>query len=255
MHDLVQVTGLIMVPVVIAVLAATLSVRATPGPRLMSGVQHFAAGVVLAAVAGEVLPALREEGHVWWATGGFLLGTVLVIILERVGEREAAADHAGEAPATGPAAGKVVAAALPVGMLVPVAVDLLMDGMLIGLGASLGFTQALILTIALTIEVLFLGISLSASLRKAGQSTGASVAWTAGVALMMLVGALGGALLLGGASPQVLAAVLAFGAAALLYLAVEELMIEAHENAETPWLTALFFVGFTVIYVLGAVAG
>lgn len=72
---------------------------------------------------------------------------------------------------------------------------------------------------------------------------------------MMLVGAVGGAVLLGGASAQVLAAVLAFGAAAVLYLAVEELMIEAHENAETPWLTSLLFVGFALIYVLGEVAG
>lgn len=252
--NLLQVLGLIIVPVVVAVIAAAASVRANPGPRLMSGVQHFAAGVVLAAVAGEVLPALREEGHVWWAAGGFLLGTVLVIVLELVGERETKAEAAEAVKASGPDVATVAAAALPIGMLVPVAVDLLMDGMLIGLGAKLGFTQALILTIALTIEVLFLGISLSASLRQAGQSVGRSVAWTAGVSMMMLVGAVGGAILLGGASPQVLAAVLAFGAAALLYLAVEELMVEAHENAETPWLTSLFFVGFTIIYVLGAVA-
>jgi ZIP family zinc transporter len=75
------------------------------------------------------------------------------------------------------------------------------------------------------------------------------------VAGTMAVGALRGALLLAGASPSVMAAALAFRAAALLYLAVEELMIEAHEHAETPWLTALFFVGFVLIYVLAEVAG
>lgn len=252
MSNLGQVTGLILVPVIITIIAAAVSVRFNPGPRLMSGVQHFAAGVVLAAVAGEVLPALRDEGHIGWATVGFLLGVVLVIGLEFVG----AHDHAhAESEGGGAAqAAKVAKAALPLGMLVPVAVDLLMDGILVGLGASLGFTQALILTIALTIEVLFLGISLSASLRQAGQSVTRSIMWTAAVALMMLVGAIGGALVLGGASPQVLAAALAFGAAALLYLAVEELMSEAHENAETPWLTSLFFIGFILIYVLGAVA-
>lgn len=250
--NLLHVLGLIAVPVVIAIVAAAASVKASPGPKLMSAVQHFAAGVVIAAVAGEVLPSLREEGHLWYAVVGFLLGTALVVILEYVGEREGAAE--GEEATEGATVASVAKAALPIGMLIPVAVDLLMDGMLIGLGASLGPTQALILTIALTIEVLFLGISLSASLRKAGQSTVASIGWTAAVALMMLVGAVGGVIVLGDASPQLLAAVLAFGAAALLYLAVEELMIEAHENAETPWLTSLFFVGFSVIYVLGAVA-
>lgn len=79
--------------------------------------------------------------------------------------------------------------------------------------------------------------------------------WTAAVALMMLVGAIGGALVLGGASPQVLAAALAFSAAALLYLAVDELMSEGHENAETPWLASLFFIGFILIHALGTAAG
>lgn len=86
MHNLFQVIGLIIVPVVVAVVAAAFSVRWTIGPKTMSAVQHFAAGVVLAAVAGEVLPSLRAEGHLWWATGGFLVGTALVVVLEFVGE-------------------------------------------------------------------------------------------------------------------------------------------------------------------------
>jgi len=36
---------------------------ATPGPAAHQRIQHFAAGVVLAALAGEVLPDLRREGH------------------------------------------------------------------------------------------------------------------------------------------------------------------------------------------------
>lgn len=47
-----------------------------------------------------------------------------------------------------------------------------------------------------------------------------------------------------------LAAVLAFGAAALLYLVTEELLVEAHEATETSVLTAMFFVGFLVIFIL-----
>lgn len=273
MDNLLQVTGLIAVPVIVTIVAAALSVRRRPGPYLMSAVQHFAAGVVLAAVAGEVLPALREEGHIVWAVAGFSAGIVLVIALEYIGEREAARETAKEGVAASPegASGsggtarltasqarrspaKVATAALPLGMLIPVAVDLLMDGVLVGMGASLGFAQALILTIALTIEVLFLGVSLTASLRSAGQGAARSVGVVSVVAMTMAVGAIGGALLLTGASPQVMAAALAFGAAALLYLAVEELMLEAHEHAETPWLTALFFVGFVLIYVLGEVA-
>lgn len=175
MHNLLQVVGLIAIPVVVAILAAALSVKVTLGPKLMSAVPHFAAGVVVAAVAGEVLPSLREEGHVWWAVIGSLVGIGLVVILEYVGEREARGEASAPDVTAAPVT-RAAAAALPLGMLIPVAVDLLMDGMLIGLGATLGPVQAIILTIALTIEVLFLGISLSASLRKAGQTTARSIA-------------------------------------------------------------------------------
>ncbi|HJT03446.1 MAG TPA: hypothetical protein VJ757_07440 [Pseudonocardiaceae bacterium] len=61
--------------------------------------------------------------------------------------------------------------------------------------------------------------------------------------------------MLGGASATVLAAVLAFGAAALLYLVVEELLVEAHEQAETPLLAVLFFAGFLGIYLLAGLGG
>ena len=42
--------------------------------------------------------------------------------------------------------------------------------------------------------------------------------------------------------------------AALLYLAVEELLVEAHEEQETPLLGAMFFLGFLIIYILGEIA-
>ena len=48
--------------------------------------------------------------------------------------------------------------------------------------------------------------------------------------------------------------VLSFGLAALLYLVTEELLVEAHEDKETPFHTASFFLGFLVLLILGMVA-
>jgi ZIP family zinc transporter len=48
--------------------------------------------------------------------------------------------------------------------------------------------------------------------------------------------------------------VLSFGLAALLFLVTEELLIEAHEETETPLLTLSFFVGFLLFLLLGMVA-
>ena len=68
--------------------------------------------------------------------------------------------------------------------------------------------------------------------------------------LAIAVGAIGGASVLGGASHATLAAVLAFGAAALLYLVTEELLVEAHETPDTNWHVIAFFVGFIILFAL-----
>ena len=59
----------------------------------------------------------------------------------------------------------------------------------------------------------------------------------------------------GGAALQLitgvaLVGVLAFGVAALLFLVTEELLREAHEVPETPWLTSAFFAGFLLLMLL-----
>ena len=55
--------------------------------------------------------------------------------------------------------------------------------------------------------------------------------------------------MLSGMSGAALDGVLSFGVAALLYLVTEELLVEAHEAPETPFLSATFFVGFLILLV------
>lgn len=43
---------------------------------------------------------------------------------------------------------------------------------------------------------------------------------------------------------------LSFGAAALLYLVTEELLVEAHETKDTPLITSSFFLGFLILMLL-----
>ncbi|HQA31600.1 MAG TPA: hypothetical protein PKX10_09315 [Propioniciclava tarda] len=44
---------LVSLPVLAAIIGAIISVVRPPGPRFVAGVQHFAAGVVMAALVGE----------------------------------------------------------------------------------------------------------------------------------------------------------------------------------------------------------
>lgn len=204
-----------------------------PGVQLTSAIQHLAAGVVFGAVAGEVLPDLRDQHSLGYLVGGFVVGVAAMLVLERFAKK---------AEASG--------SKLPMGLLAMVGIDLVIDGLLVGMGAALGEGKGLVLAIALTLEVLFLGLSVSAELAERGTRPLRSTAIVTALSFGLPVGAIGVAAVLAGASHNVLAAVLAFGAAALLYLVTEELLVEAHEAKETPALTILFFLGFLAILVL-----
>lgn len=242
-----QAAFLVSFPVAASVIGAGIAAVRLPGPRMISAIQHFAAGVVIAALAGEVLPDLRGEGNLTWAVTGFACGTTLVLGLAAYGRKLDGADR-------NPGNSAIVARTLPLGLLVTVAIDLLLDGLLVGLGARLGSTQALILTIALTLEILFLSLSLVAELTERGLGPMRASAVCTGLGLVTAVGAVSAAAFLAGVGTAALAFVLAFGAAALLYLAVEELIAEAHDQEETTFLSAMLFAGFLCIYVLGELA-
>jgi ZIP family zinc transporter len=233
---ILQAATFVLFPVLAAIIGSVIAVLRPPGGKVTSAVQHFAAGVVLAALAGEVLPDLRNEGRLPWAITGFVIGTAVMLglgALNRALERKTETNSG-----------------LPLGFLAAVGVDLFLDGLLVGLGTVLGAKQGLILTIALTIEILFLSLSITITLRGNGLSRGRAVATASGLGLLTAAGAITGAAALAGAPHQVLALVLAFGAAALLYLVVEELLTEAHEHPETSFLGAMFFAGFLTIYVM-----
>ena len=234
-------------PVLATIVGGVIATFRPPGPRVSSAIQHFAAGVVFAAVASELLPEISAEHNNVAVIGGFAAGVVLMLgikwLLEQTvghGAHETGAVAQEEARGEGEWAGLVVT----------VAVDILVDGLLIGVGFAAGAEIGLLLTIALTLELLFLGLSVAAALTADEVGRGKAIAIIAGLAVLVLIGATVGTLLLGGLGAGWLVAVLSFGAAALLYLVTEELLIEAHEREDTPWVTALFFVGFLALFVL-----
>ena len=229
--------GLVVLPVLAGILGAVIAVLRPPRPAVVSGVQHFAAGVVMAAVAGEVLPQLSERGPLWLIVVGFAAGVAVLVGMRHL-----------EGEESSPGAG-----GLPVVFLIVVGVDLFIDGLLVGTGAAVSAETAKIIAIALTVEVLFLSLSVALRLISCGASRFMAAAVTAGLSLVVAVGAILGALVLRGAGDAVLSLVLAFAAAALLWLVVEELLVEAHETPERPWTAAMFFVGFLALFCLEAI--
>lgn len=227
-----QVWTYTLIPVAAAIVGAAVAVNLRPGPVLVSAIQHFAAGVVFAAAAGEILPDLKHAGSPWATLIGGGVG-VAAMLGVRTLERQMKG---------------------PVGLMSVTGIDILVDGLVLGIAFAAGAKAGILLTVALTIEVLFLGLTVANELGEGGVSKWKVVGATAGLVLLLPLGAL-----LGGPVGSMPAAVqggfLAFGLIALLYLVTEELLVEAHETEDRPWVTAMFFVGFLLLLLLDELVG
>ncbi len=207
-------------------------------PRVTSWLLHFAAGVVFAVLASELLPEIRSmQGHgAFPVIVGFLAGACAMVLL---GWATGESDQ-----------GKRSAR----GLLLVVAIDVLLDGVLIGIGFAGAPRTAKIIAIGIATEMLPMGISVARSLRESGTTPLRAAMGCAGLALLPVGGAAAAAALAGVAGTSLIAGLLAFGAAALLYLVTEELLIEAHEHLQGRLDTALFFLGFAAVLFLDAAA-
>ena len=134
------------------------------------------------------------------------------------------------------------------GLLAAVAIDCLVDGITIGVGFAAGIRQGLLISAALTFEMLFLGLATAVVLASGGVPRLRIIVISIALAASLMLAAVAGAAVLPSAPPALLTGLLAFGAASLLYLVTEELLIRAHDLGETRFVTALFFVGFFAVF-------
>lgn len=226
-------------PTLAATFGAVACAWRQPGPALRSCLQHFAAGVVFSVVGVELLPDILRQHRAVPVIIGFTLGIAALLMLRYVGPSE-------EALKRNP--GK-----LPAAFLFAMGIDILIDGFLIGIGFAAGAKEGKLLAFALTVELLSLGIATVVTLTGLGIPQKKAVIVTSAGAGLILVGAGLGSTVLRGFSDTGMELVLSFGLAALLFLVVEELLVEAHEVPETPLITSTFFVGFLLFLVLGIV--
>lgn len=206
---------------------ALLAIAAAPGRRAISAFQHFAAGMVFAGVAVELLPQLESLASPVSMVIGFCLGVAAMFATK--------------------------AFFANAGIVVPVAIDLFIDGVLIAVGFAVGVKGGIILLLGLTLETVSLGLSSAPSLVRSGLAASRVLLWTAAGGIVVLLGTATGYGVVG-LSGIFLAAILGFGVAALLYLVTEELLAEAHEEPDTPFVTSTFFAGFLLPLVMAAFA-
>ena len=214
-----------LVPVLALILAALIAVFIVPRDAVVSLFQHFAAGVVFAAVAVELLPVLKKTGDPLIMTSGFIIGVITMLLIGKFAEK--------------------------MGMVIPIAVDLFVDGMLVAIGFATGSEGGFILLTGLSMEAVSLGLSEAPSLIKRGFSKKKIIGLTFVLGVSLLCGSVFGNTIVG-ISGHLIVGILGFGVAALLYLVTEELLVEAHEVEDTPFITAMFFLGFLLPLLLSS---
>jgi ZIP family zinc transporter len=223
-----------LIPAVVSIFGGLLAVIWSPTHNARSLIQHFAAGVVLAALAVEVLPELgREHAAGWILIGSFAIGGLVMYVMKLWTIRmEAAANSLSKSEQWN------------YGLIVATFMDISVDGFIIGAGFAAGANTGLVLALGLSVELLFLGLSLVSETIKGWRV----LVMTVLLACVVLACTFLGYFLLKGASVASISAILAFGAAALLYLVTDELLIEAHEVEEKPSSTLWLFTGFLVFW-------
>ena len=253
MLPLLDIFLLSLIPAAGLLLGGCLAFAWRPGAQTRSGIQHFTAGVVIAAVAAELVPALHVTTSPLPMAIGFLIGILAMLAVRRFAggghddDGHAAYGTAGEGHTAG------TGALLRSALVVAVAVDLLVDGLLAGVTLANSLQGGLVIVGALSLEVVFLGLALLVSLRNRGLRSTAALVLLAGLALLLPVGGIVGPLVLRALPAEAGIGVMAFATAALLYQVFEELLAEAHEGAEDSSLTtALLFLGFLAVLLIKA---
>ena len=229
-----------LLPLSAIALGAALALLRPPGPRVRSGLQHFAAGVVFSVASVELLPEIVAAHTPGEVAITFSLGVLLMLGLSAV-LPQAAVGEAGAAGRT----------PLPLTLLAAVGIDVFIDGLLLGIGFALGEHAGRLLALALTLEALSLGLATALVLADTALRRRLAFTIMLGIGLLFLAGGVLGAALLSSVSHHTLSLVLAFALAALLFLVTEELLAGAHKTPDVPLVTALFFVGFLLFLMLG----
>ena len=211
---------------------------------LIAVVMALGAGVLLSSVAFELMEEAYRVGGLDAAAPGLLLGAAVFYLADREvnrrgGERR---KNAGESQG---------------GSAVAIAVGAMLDGIpesaAIGISLIEGGGVGMALVAAVFLSNVPEGLSSAAGMRRAGRSPSYVLGLWGAVTLASTLAALLGYLFLAGASGNVVAAIQAFAAGAILTMLASTMMPEAYEDGG-PVVGVVTTVGFLLAFVLSRLA-
>lgn len=237
--------------------------------RVLSLALHAAAGIVLAVVGIELIPESFRAEPAWIVilafVGGGLFFLAVDILIERIAERSSGdpsnegpgivspvLQKAGNAPAQNSGGERNAG---PWAIYFGVAVDLFSDGVAIGTGSTIELGLGLLLALGQVPGDIPEGFAAIATFKEQGLSRRTRLLLAASFAVPIVLGATIGYWAVRGQAEIFKLALLAFVAGVLLTVAVEEIVPEAHREADARLATVFFVGGFALFALLSAYLG
>jgi ZIP family zinc transporter len=215
-------------------------------PKVVASVMAFGSGVLISAVAFDLMEEAAQKGGLT-ATGlGFLGGAVVYLVANLVLARRGARHRkrsGDQQPSESEQSGS--GAAIAIGALL----DGIPESVVLGLGLLGGGSVSLSVLAAVFISNVPEGLSSAAGMKRNGRSARYVLGVWGGIAVASGLAALLGYVLLGGAPPQVEAMITAVAAGAILTMIADTMIPEAFENTHA-WTGLITTVGFLTAFAI-----
>ena len=220
-------------------------------PRVViAGVMAFGSGVLISAVAFDLMTEAADSGGLAATAVGFVGGSLVYVaantLLARRGakHRKRSGTRPDEAmPSEDEAAGS--GAAIAVGALL----DGVPESVVLGLGLLSGGTVSASVLAAVFISNVPEGLSSAAGMKRSGRSARYVFGVWIGIAVISGVSSLVGYAALGSASPQLVAVITAVAAGAILTMVADTMIPEAFERTFL-WTGVITTLGFLLAFAI-----
>ena len=219
-------------------------------PKIVSSIMAFGAGVLISALAFDLMDEAERQGGLGAAVGGFLGGAVVYVAANAVLARRGARHRkrsGDQQPSEQQSAGS--GAAIAIGALL----DGVPESVVLGLSLLSGGGVGIPVLIAIFISNVPEGLSSSAGMKRAGRPASYVFGVWGGIALASGLAALLGVVLLHAAAPATVAVITAISAGAILAMIADTMIPEAFEQTHA-WTGLIAAVGFLIAFSIERLA-
>jgi len=215
-------------------------------PKVVASVMAFGSGVLISAVAFDLMEEAARTGGLVATASGFLGGAVVYLAANLVLARRGARHRkrsGDQQPSESEQSGS--GAAIAIGALL----DGVPESVVLGIGLLGGGSVSLSVLAAVFISNVPEGLSSAAGMKRNGRSARYVFGVWGGIAVASGLAALLGYALLGPAPPEVEAVITAVAAGAILTMIADTMIPEAFENTHA-WTGLITTVGFLTAFAI-----